>query len=118
MAAYERVTRAWRNAADEGMSGTSDEKREPLACRMRPELVMINASWTPARSRSSCSRSAHCSVGVASSSAAALRVLALRSTSIESSVVRPRVNPESSARSIGTSNHDSIERPRNCTATT
>ena len=112
------MIRAWRSALEDGRSGTSRPYWLPLVVTMRPVPEAISASCTPTWSRSRFSVEGQSDCGVSASSRAMPRAFWLRSTSSESSAVRPRVSPDSSARSTGTANHDSIERPTNCTDTT
>jgi len=116
-AAYWRVSRACRIALGGGRSGTSEANWLPLVVMMRPVPEAIIASVTPSCSRRLFSVSGHIGRGVSDSSTATLRAFCVRSASSESSAVRPSVSPDSSPRSTGTANHDSIERPTNCTET-
>ena len=109
--------RAWRSAPDDGRSGTSMPKRLPLVVMMRPVPEAIIASSTPTWLRERFSVVGQSASGASASSPATPRAFWVRSLSSESSAVRPRFRPDSSARSTGTANHDSIERPTNCTAT-
>ena len=99
------------------MSGTRRAYWLPLAVTMRPVPVSTSPSCTPAWSRSRDKVGPSSAGGVSASSTAIERAFLVSSESCESSDARASTSPESSARSSGTSNQDSIERPTNWTAT-
>jgi hypothetical protein len=106
-----------RNAALAGGSGLMPERSLPAMMMSRPRSVKSAACSTPACSRRPFSIAACSDAGRSESAVAIASALTVRSFSMLSSALRPRLRPPSSALSILTSNHDSMLFARNCTDT-